>query len=149
MRALLSMLVLAASLSWSAPATAQGACGFSPYGVGLGGANVGTLSGSGPLTPGSVLVLDLQDFTMGPAFGLIAIAQTQVAVPVLGGTLLVNALAPLSLHSVWYDVFAQSVIPVPPSPAIVGVTVYAQAGLVFPVTGGFEFSQGLAMTICP
>ena len=86
----LAVLILL-SLPLAAEADAQG-CGITPLGVGLGGANTGTLSSSSTPNVGASVQLLLNDFFAPDegqlASGVVVLATQTAATPFLGGTLL-------------------------------------------------------------
>ena len=125
-------------------------CGFTNYGVGVGGANVLSMNGSGSLQPGTTAVLTTTGINAAQAFHVLSTAQASV--PLAGGTVLVDqnkqfipmtTLAVSGGQTVWN-------VPVPNNPAFVGLSGFVQsaagdAGQ----PGGFAFSNGVEMVICP
>ena len=129
---------------------ASATCGFTNYGVGVGGANVLSMNGSGSLQPGTTAVLTTTGINAAQAFHVLSTAQASV--PLAGGTVLVDqnkqfipmtTLAVSGGQSVWN-------VAVPSNPAFVGLSGFVQsaagdAGQ----PGGFAFSNGVEMVICP
>jgi len=139
--------------AWAAPRPDEAlstGCGLVAYGVGRGGTNTGTLSGipTDP-SPGHVLSLEMQGFSFGPAAGGVFFSPDQALLPMFGGTLLVDPTTIVLMRPVQYDVFAVTSVTIPNDASLVGARVHAQTGLVYPVTGIVELSNGLTITICP
>ena len=118
------------------------------YGEGLGGANVATLDCSDNPYVGTTIQMDLE----GPpqiGAGILAISITPTNLPLFGGTLLVDIVAPV-LQTAFPVIDGQGSVPValPPSPNFIGVDLYAQGAMpdaTQPI--GFAFSNGLHFTI--
>lgn len=96
------------------------------YGVGLGGANIGTYcSNSTPVAGGSI-TLDITDIPNGTT-GLLWLSLTQVSTPMFGGTLLADlATAPARVPYTLVGGSASVNFTLPPGTS--GLTVYSQAG---------------------
>jgi len=119
------------------------------YGVGLGGANIGTLSSSSVPNIGTTIQLNATGFANNSTLRMV-IATGQSSTSLFGGTVLVdfNAIAVDKLFGPTIFGAAVTSIPIPALPGIVGLTVYSQCG-------GFDASQsesialsnGLAHTI--
>jgi len=98
------------------------------YGVGLGGANIGTLATSTIPNIGNTLVFDATGFPNTTTLRIV-LSTSQVSQAMFGGTLLVDfnaavvdQLFPASGGS------GSTTVTIPNSPAIVGFVVYAQCG---------------------
>lgn len=124
-------------------------CGFTNYGP-TSGANVLSMNGSGTLKGGTAAVLTTTGINAPSAFHVLATAQASV--PLAGGTVLVNqstqfipmqTIAAPGGTSVWS-------VNVPSNPAWVGLSGFVQAAA-FDAgqPGGFAFSNGVQMVICP
>ena len=150
MKLLLPLALLCALASSS---RAQGGCGITPYGEGLGGTNTGSLWSSSTPALGGFVAFEMQGFDAGPVFGpglgLLLLSGNHGNLPLLGGTLLIDPSQVLSQTALQYDVYAEAFVSIPEDPALAGVTVYAQAGLQFPASGSFGLSNGLSITLCP
>lgn len=124
------------------------------YGTGLAGSGgiVPTLSGQGLARHGQTFTFPLTD-ALGGAPGVLVLGLQKADIPVLGGTLLVDALAHL-----WFAItgpagvpgagWAAQTIALPASPAFVGIGIFGQ-GFVFDpgATAGLAITAGLELWI--
>ena len=118
------------------------------YGVGLGGANIGTLDSNSIPNIGTLLVLDASGFNNSSMLRMV-FSTNQLSVPAYGGTLLVDFGAavvdqffPLSGGSGSFSIM------VPASPSYVGFVVYAQCGGLDPTQSQkTAMSNGLIITL--
>lgn len=126
-------------------------CAYVPYGTGLGGANVATLSNSGPPAIGDVTRFEVAGFDPAAPAALLPYSfhQLPAGVPFAGGFLLINL--------PWPEIFVVPLgggsgsidLPIPLDTGLVGTTLYFQAGAPDSVQpGGFAFTNGLTMTVC-
>ena len=126
------------------------ACGFSAYGAGLGGANLGSLSSGDTPSIGSTSTLQLTGFN-GSGLGLLLLSLQASSLPLFGGTLLVDVStialqAPLLVSGG----AGSSALAVPFAPGLVGLEVFLQAGVLdASQVAGVALSNGLSLTICP
>ncbi|MCZ6793942.1 MAG: PKD domain-containing protein, partial [Planctomycetota bacterium] len=121
-------------------------CGWTPYGEGLGGANVLALESTTPPLLGFPVVIETAG-AGGATTGILAISQGSAFHPYQGGTLLVDFGAALTIPLV-FDGAGTSVLltELPSTPGFAGETFYLQA-LADP--DDLLFSNGLELTICP
>jgi len=118
------------------------------YGTSVGGANIGTLAS--PSTPniGSIVNFNASGFNGSTGLRLV-ISTGQASINQFGGTLLVDF--PAKVVDQTFGVSGGSGsfgAPLPVSPALIGLTFYAQAGgLDASQSQGVAMSNGLAMTI--
>jgi hypothetical protein len=131
-----------------------GAAEFVGVGLaGTGGAIAQLGAGSCPKID-SVLPLTVSN-AVGGAAGLVALSLATTNQPTLGGTLYVQAPFVLSLPFVLFGStgsagtgFAELLLPIPAVPFLVGVTVYAQAGIVDAgAVQGVALTPGLRLVI--
>jgi hypothetical protein len=135
------------SNAWPLDVPGGGSCGALAYGVGLGGANQAELDAASSPKVGTTFLMALSSFPVdGPAFTLIA--ASSAALPLLGGTVLVDpgALILALATSVTGGSGVQAV-PIPPSATLAGARVFAQSGQPGPT--GFTLSNGLEIVVCP
>ena len=119
------------------------------YGVGLGGANIGTLSSSSVPNIGTTIQLNATGFANNSTLRMV-IATGQSSTSLFGGTVLVdfNAIAVDKLFGPTIFGAAVTSIPIPALPGIVGLTVYSQCGGVdASQSQSIALSNGLAHTI--
>jgi len=111
------------------------------YGVGLGGANIGTLSSSSVPNIGTTIQLNATGFANNSTLRMV-IATGQSSTSLFGGTVLVdfNAIAVDKLFGPTIFGAAVTSIPIPALPGIVGLTVYSQCG-------GFDASQSQSIAL--
>ena len=118
------------------------------YGLGLGGANLGSLDSQTPPAIGEILTLDLA--TMGPSpQAVLMFSNGQATLPLLGGTLLIT-LPPIAdpVFVVLVGGAGSLSIPIPDSPSSVGLVFASQAAaLDAGQVGGWRFSNGLKLTL--
>jgi hypothetical protein len=118
------------------------------YGVGLGGANIGTLASSSTPNIGTTMTFDAAGFTNSSQMRLV-ISLNQVSTPQYGGTLLVDFSAKLidQMFAISGGTGSTSVA-IPASPSLVGFIAYAQCGGVDPTQSmNTAMSNGLKITI--
>ncbi|HKX46811.1 MAG TPA: zinc-dependent metalloprotease family protein, partial [Planctomycetota bacterium] len=124
-------------------------CDVTQYGVGLGGANVGTLASASTPSIGSTFAFSFDGFG-GFAAGALVVAAQTASLPFAGGTLLValpSQLAALPVQSFFGA--GGAVVAIPDDPGLVGLSVHAQVGLLAPaLPGGLAFSNGLSLLLC-
>ncbi len=124
-------------------------CALIPYGDGLGGANTGELSCSVQPTLGATMPFFVKNI---PPYlpGLVMISVNQASIPLFGGTVLVDFSNPavnLPFSSNFLGT-AAALLGVPIAPALVGLSAFAQGGVVSAGTGTWTFTNGLEMTFC-
>ena len=132
--------------------------GFSQYGVGVGGINLGTLNSTGSATLGSSNTIvggnpqTASSQTSGQMYGSLA----QFSFPVLGGTLLIDP-------SMLFHTFNKKTFPglpgssvtwvqiIPNDVSLIGASVDYQALYICtnPSFDLFRFTNGLKLTVCP
>ena len=130
------------------PHLGQG-CGWSSYGPGASGANSLSLSSLTPPGLGLPANLDVSG-APGPAPAWIAVALAPSALPLLGGTLLVDPFGAVLLSApLGASGATQLFTPLPLNAGLDGATVYCQAiALALDLPQGVRFSNGLAGTLC-
>ena len=119
-----------------------------PYGVGLGGSNIGTLGSTSIPNIGSTMTLDISGF-VNTSMIRVVISPGQTSLSQFGGTLLVNFATaafdqffPLSGGSATVN------IGIPVSPSYVGLKFYSQCGGQDPTQSqNVAMSNGLEITI--
>ena len=118
------------------------------YGTTVGGANIGTLSSTSTPNIGSIVNFDASGFNGSTGLRLV-ISTGQASINQFGGTLLVNFAAKVVDQTFGVSGGSGSFgAPLPVSPALIGLTFYAQAGgLDASQSQGVAMSNGLAMTI--
>lgn len=125
-------------------------CGFTVYGTAVGGANVLAMSGAGPLQGGTVATLTTTGFAAAKGFHVLSLNQDLS--PFAGGTLLVDVNAqfiPMVALNVTGGATTWN-LPLPNNPAFIGQSAYTQAaGLDGAQPGGWAFSNGVKLTVCP
>ncbi len=128
----------------------HGNCAAVPYGVGLGGANIGTLSSPSAATIGSVARFDVSGFPNSPA-ALLALSPTQFAggLPLLGGFALVGLPDATTVPLLLAGGSGSVALAIPRRAGFVGQSLYFQAGTIDPTQPqDFAFTNGLALTFC-
>ncbi len=122
-------------------------CQPSYYGTGLGGTNgVPTMdTGKEPAQVSNAnFVIKVKNGRAG-ATAFIGVGQTQLSLPIFGGTLLV---VPDSILTVSLDLFGQFTLSAP-NPGAVGQTFHFQTFVVDPLApSGFAMTRGMSATIC-
>ncbi|MEM7307096.1 MAG: malectin domain-containing carbohydrate-binding protein [Planctomycetota bacterium] len=118
------------------------------YGVGLGGANLGSLDS--PYDPTILTDVTLDLASMGPsAQALVLFSQTQATIPLVGGTLLIGF--PPIADPVFVNLTGEAgtvLIPIPDEPGHAGLVFTCQAAaLDAGQVGGWRFSNGVKLTI--
>lgn len=124
--------------------------GVAEYGLGLGGANVAGLYSFSMPSIGETLVFQAENFN-GSGTGLLFITGGELALPLLGGTLLVD-LSSLILNQPFAvaNGRGKTCAPIPPNPALVGFTAFGQAAMVDPSQpAGVALSNGVRIPIIP
>ena len=119
------------------------------YGVGLGGANIGTLASPSVPNIGTTMQLNATGFLNTQTLRLV-LSTSQASAPLFGGTLLVDLGAIAVDKTFGPTVFGVGIttIAIPSLPGIVGLTVYTQCGGVdFTQSQNIALSNGLAHTI--
>lgn len=125
-------------------------CPVVPYGVALGGAHTLTLETSNAVQVGQSTAFEVGG--AGPSLsGFLGVAAGEAAVPLVGGTLLLD---PGSLLLFPFQSFpfggALAVLAMPDNPALAGNDLYFQSFLIDGAQGqGVAFSNGLRATVCP
>ena len=89
------------------------ACGITPYGLGLGGANVADLASASTPSLGQAVSFDVSGFA-GDGVAFLALAGGAASLPLFGGTLLV-ALAPSAVTTLTLAAGAGAAGAPPPS----------------------------------
>lgn len=133
------------------PGSTTPGCGFTTYGTGLGGANIGVIDSTSTPDVGTTVAIDISGFTGGTA-GQVILSLNQGSTPFANGTILVDFQNPAATFN-----FAASGsgtatvnIPIPNNPAIAFLPTFLQAGTIDgSLPGGWAFSNGLQMTLCP
>ena len=138
-----------ANLSNAFPADIAGfPCGITPYGVGLGGVNLGTLASSSSPSVGTSMVFNMSGF-LGNGIGFVFISANQASAPLFGGTLLVDLGALVAQLNFTVVGGSGSVsFPIAGTP---GAVAYAQGAMRQPGTQpqGWGLTNGLQITTCP
>ena len=128
-----------------------GSCGYTPYGTGLGGANVATLASFSNPAIGSMNRFDAVGFSPAATTAFFVYSQGSIpgGLPLAGGFLLVT-LPQDYLRTAPVTAGTASIIEqIPFDPAFVGATVYWQAAALDPAQPNhIAFTNGLAMTVC-
>ncbi len=140
----------AGTFVWMNNSTPPTPCGFTKYGIGASAANILDLTATGSGSVGSALTLTTTGVTAPSVFQLVSGAQASA--PILGGILLIAQSAQLIPMSTIAASAGQSVwnIHVPANPNLAGVPVYIQTiALEAALPGGFAFSNGVELVICP
>ncbi|MEM7305547.1 MAG: hypothetical protein AAF682_02695 [Planctomycetota bacterium] len=123
-----------------------GSCGFHTYGQGIGGANTLTLDGSAGDCPGSTASFTTKTTTAPVVFT--SISLNGALAPFLGGTLFVDVAQEVLVGSApVLGGSSQLLVPVPPNPGLVGLSVFSQSLAFEPA--GLVFSNGLRLDFCP
>ncbi|MCZ6597585.1 MAG: hypothetical protein O7B99_08105, partial [Planctomycetota bacterium] len=128
-----------------------GSCGFVPYGAGLGGANIATLSSVSSPTVGSIDALDVSGFDPSATSATLGLSNTQIpgGSPLLGGFLLIGLPALFTGNAPLSGGSGSFVFQIPDLPGIAGNTFYWQSVAFDPVfPGNLAFSNALAMAVC-
>jgi hypothetical protein len=126
-------------------------CGVNPYGAGVGGANVGSLTSPTIPESGTTIALVIAGLSPLPAVpGFLAISRQPLAPsPLLGGFLLVHPLgwSLLPLNVVGGTALVQ--ITIAPNPALAGKKFYGQAAALNPgLPQPLTFTNGLELVFC-
>jgi hypothetical protein len=132
------------------PGTGGQICGITQYGLGQGGANIGTLSSASTPTLGTTISLVASSFA-GASSGQVIFSLAQTSTPLFGGTLLMDFANPIATIP-FTTTIGLGVIPVPlPStPSLAYLDIYAQAGVLDAAQPfGWAFSNGLKVILCP
>ena len=124
-------------------------CGFETYGTDLGGANVATLTASANPVLGQPFSI-LADGFAGDAPGFCSFALGQAALPLFGGTLLLDPLQLVATLDVPIIGGALALpLTIAPSPGLAGLEVFVQVAAVDGTAPlGVGLSNGLALTLC-
>lgn len=119
-----------------------------PYGVGLGGANIGTLASDSIPNIGTTLVLQAGGFVNSTS-AILVIATVRDTVPYAGGTMLVNLSTILALVPFPVAGGAATLnLPIPANPALVGFFTAMQCGAADALLPqGIALSNGLKVTL--
>jgi len=132
------------------PGTGGQVCGFTQYGIGLGGANIGTLNSASTPTLGTSVSLVASGFN-GNSTGQLIFSLTQTSTPIFGATLLMDYQNPVVMLP-----FATTLgvgvinLTLPASPTLAYLPVYGQVGVSDASQAfGWAFSNGLEMVLCP
>jgi hypothetical protein len=123
-------------------------CSHEQYGLGSGGANTLTLSGTGTPALGQSLDLTVPGLPSAAAFALLATGPADL--PLFGGSLLVDPLTQFLFTPLGVVLGTGSLsVPIPPDPVLAGFTVHLQAAALDPTAPeGVALSNGLASTLC-
>jgi hypothetical protein len=132
--------------STTTPAQTFQICGLQRYGIGLGGGNTAQLTGSGTTTAGGTTTLA---WSQAPASttGLLVTSLQRGLVSYPQGTLVLDPLALFVLVPIATNATGSGslVIPIPPSPPLVGLRIACQALLDTP----FALTNGIDLVLCP
>jgi PKD repeat protein/glucose/arabinose dehydrogenase len=124
-------------------------CGLQPYGIGLPGANTLVLASATP--PGLGLPIELRvTGATGPAGGVLVVGFSAAAMPLLGGTLLVEPVG-MALLAISFDASGTCTLPglLPSDSSLEGLSAWLQAAATGqPAPWPTRFSNGLKMTLC-
>jgi len=126
------------------------ACGAVPYGLGLGGANVGSLSTASSCAIGTLISFDLAGFS-GDSAGALALSRGTFSLPLLGGTLLIDP-SKILFDLPVFTTAGGATVPlfVPPDPVLAGFTFHDQTAVFDPAQAqSWAWSNGLSITLCP
>ncbi|MEM7308394.1 MAG: matrixin family metalloprotease [Planctomycetota bacterium] len=140
----------ALSNAWPLDGPGGVSCGVMPYGTGLGGANIATLTSFDAPAVGAAFELDLAGFAVdGPA--LTALSTGDAALPLFGGTVLVD---PASLFAVLTTSVTGGTgvqpIAIADQPSLAGARVFAQSAQIDAgQPAGIAFSNGVELVVCP
>ncbi|MFT4710412.1 MAG: hypothetical protein ACJAZ8_001879 [Planctomycetota bacterium] len=119
------------------------------YGMGLGGANIGSLVSPSVPNIGTTMQFTATGFLNTSSLRMV-LSTGQSAVPILGGTLLVD-FSTIAVDQTFGPTFfgaAVTSIAIPALPGIIGLTVYTQVGGIDATQSqGVALSNGLAHTI--
>ncbi len=128
-----------------------GSCSWSQYGLGLGGANIATLSTDSCPAIGSVNRIDVTGYSPTSTAAMFVYSSSPIpgGAPLAGGYLLITlphsylAVEPLAGGAAFHTV------QIPFDPAFIGLSSYWQSvALDAGQPAGIAFSSGLAMTVC-
>jgi glucose/arabinose dehydrogenase len=124
-------------------------CGWTSYGLTLGGSNVLVLEALTPGVLGMPVAVAIQGAS-GSGFGSVGVAANRAELPLFGGTLLVDPSALLT-YLVSFDAQGRATLvkALPNDPSLLGGKLDVQAcsiGTNFP--DSVQFSQGLELTPC-
>ncbi len=125
-------------------------CSVVQLGVGVGGANIGTLDS--PTTPslGSNLQFDWSGFN-GPSAGLLILSLEDLTTPLLGGTIFLDFAVPAATFPASIDANGTGSLgfTLGTNPALAGLVTYSQVGIFDPSQAfDWAFSNGLEITFC-
>ena len=125
-------------------------CGLVQYGLGLGGANLGTLDSPSAPTLGTPFQLSSTGF-QGSSSGLTLLSLGQADTAFLGGTLLVDMQVTLAMLPFTTSAGAGTLsLTLPSNPGLAFLAVYAQSGVLDAAQpSGWALSNGLRITLCP
>ena len=132
------------------PGTSGQVCGFTQYGLGLGGANIGTLNSTSTPTLGSAVSLVASGFN-GNSTGQLIFSLSQASTPIFGATLLMDYLNPVAVVPFTTTLGLGVVgLTLPSSAGLAYLPVYGQVGVADATQPfGWAFSNGLEMVLCP
>lgn len=125
-------------------------CGVAKLGVGVGGANIGTLDTAATPTLGTTIPLVSSGFN-GSSVGTMILSLNQSPTPLLGGTIYADYQNPAAtLPVVITGGIAVTNVSLPPSPSLAYVKGYSQVGTPDASQAfGWAFSNALEITFCP
>ena len=124
-------------------------CGFSDYGLGLGGANSWSLAATGSAQLGSLVGFDPASAPADAPGVWFALSLAKNAQPLFGGTLLVD-LTQLGSPLHFQPAGGTWSLPVPSTPSLGGLELCCQAAAPTATQpGGWALSQGIRLQLCP
>ena len=121
-------------------------CGATQYGIGLGGANVATLSATGSPVTGTSFTMDVSGFN-GDGTATLLVGPLESSVSLLGGTVLIYFPDPIVSASVPIAGGTGSLTVTLPAAGLVGFVQAAMQDASQPA--GWAFSNGLRVGVCP
>ncbi|MEM7306618.1 MAG: PHB depolymerase family esterase [Planctomycetota bacterium] len=125
-------------------------CSITPLGVGVGGANIGTLGSTSTPSVGSTLQLDYSDFN-GSGAGFLLVSLQSFTAPLLGGTIYTDISDPVVILPATTDSGGAGSLSIPLStnPVLATLTAYAQVAMADgSQVAGWAFSNGLEIAFC-
>ena len=126
--------------------TTGGLCGATQYGLGLGGANIGSLAAANQPVAGEVFTLEISGFN-GSGSAKLIVAPSQSSQAFIGGTVLIYFQGPFTMITIDItDGAATLNLPMP----MLQLVGYAQVGMPdASMPAGWALSNGLEISICP